>query len=140
MPEIPNSLFLDLTSYGTTAYTAATRVEEAYHISVSAAFETVNVAVILPRANDPTALLAGNWATRQKMLAEHEAGGTLWSTYGVSQAGYDAAVAKLTGTGSGQLGLKKIEHSHPHRRITHLSGHIYYRSKTWMSMATMTAA
>jgi hypothetical protein len=47
MPEIPNSLFLDFTSYGTTTYTAATRVEETYHISASAASETVNVAVIL---------------------------------------------------------------------------------------------
>jgi hypothetical protein len=108
MPEIPNSLFLDFTSYGTTTYTAATRVEEAYHISASAASETVNVAVILPRANDPTVLMASNWATRQQMLADHEAGGTLWSTYGASQAEYDAAVAKLTGTGAGQLGLKKI--------------------------------
>lgn len=70
--------------------------------------ETVNVAVILPRANDPTALLAANWATRQKMLADHESGGTLWSTCGASQAAYDAAVATLTGTGSGQLGLTKI--------------------------------
>jgi len=109
MPEVPNSLFLDFTSYGTTTYTAATRVEDAYHISSwHAATETINVAVILPRANDPTALLSGNWATRQNELKALEASGTLWSKYGASQTEYDAAVAKLTGTGSGQLGLKKI--------------------------------
>jgi len=108
MPEVPNSLFLDFTSYGTTTYTAATRVEDAYHVSAHAATETINVAVILPRANDPTALLSGNWATRQSELKALEASGTLWSKYGASQADYDAAVAQLTGTGAGQLGLKKV--------------------------------
>ena len=108
MPEIPNSLYLDFTSYGTTTYTAATTVEEAYHVSAHAATDTINVAIVLPRANDPTALLAGDWATRQNELEALESAGTLWSRYGASQADYDAAVAQLTGTGPGQLGLQMI--------------------------------
>jgi hypothetical protein len=108
MPEIPNSLFLDFTSYGTTTYTASTTVEDAYHISSHAATETINVAIVLPRANDPTALLSANWATRQNELTALERSGMLWSKYGASQTEYDAAVAKLTGTGPGQLGLTKI--------------------------------
>lgn len=99
MPEIQNSLFLDLTSYGTTSYTAATRVEDAYHVAAHPASETINVALILPRANDPTALLASDWATRQTTLAELNANGTLWSTYGASRNDYDAAVAVLTAMG-----------------------------------------
>jgi Domain of unknown function (DUF4114) len=108
MPEIPNSLYLDFTSYGTTTYTAATTVEEAYHIAAHPATDTINVAIVLPRANDPTALLAGDWATRQNALAALEASGTLWSRYGASQTEYDAAVALLTGSGPGQLGLQMI--------------------------------
>jgi hypothetical protein len=108
MPEIPNSLYLDFTSYGTTTYTASTPVEDAYHIRGRAASETINVALTLPRANDPTGLLESDWATRQERLAELEANDALWSTYGASRDDYDAAVALLTGTGPGQLGLRMI--------------------------------
>jgi hypothetical protein len=108
MPEIQNSLFLDMTSYGTTTYTASTPVEDAYHIRGKAASETINVALTLPRANDPTDLLESDWATRQERLAELEANDALWSTYGASRDDYDAAVALLTGTGPGQLGLRMI--------------------------------
>ena len=48
MPTIPNSTFLDLTSYGTTT---ATTVEAAYHVTGLPASQSINVAFILPRAN-----------------------------------------------------------------------------------------
>ena len=65
---LPNSTFLEYTSHGTTA---ATTVAEAYGLSSPpvAATASINVAFVLPRANDPTALLESNWATRQKTLA-----------------------------------------------------------------------
>src|SRR5882724_4959440 len=54
---LPYSTFLDYTSYGTTT---ATNVADAYHLSdihAAPASDTINVAFILPRANDPTAVL-----------------------------------------------------------------------------------
>ena len=77
MPTLANSTFLDFTSYGTTT---ATTVEAAYGIGTHgvAAFQEINVAFILPRANDPTALLASNWATRETTLQQLKDNGTLW--------------------------------------------------------------
>ena len=88
MPTISNSTFLDLTSYGTTT---ATTVEAAYHVPGTPAFQDINVAFILPRANDPTALLTSNWATRQTTLQELKDNGTLWSTYGATTSDYNNA-------------------------------------------------
>ena len=88
MPTISNSSFLDYSSYGTTT---ATTVEDAYHVTGTTATHDIAVAFILPRANDPTALLDSNWATRQTMLQSLEANGTLWSTYGADQTAYDNA-------------------------------------------------
>ena len=102
-----NSSFLNLTSNGMTTVTPATTVQEAYDLqqgSWRAASETVNVALILPRANDPTALLDSNWATRQRTLAELKANGTLWSTYGASSSDYTALTDYLTGHGFTVLG------------------------------------
>ncbi len=39
----------------------------------------LNVALVLDRAEDPTALLSSNWATRQKELAALTENGTLWT-------------------------------------------------------------
>lgn len=101
---LANSTFLDYTSYGTTS---ETDVLAAYHIgSHTVATDTVNVALILPRANDPSALLASDWATRQTTLAELDASNTLWSTYGASQSAFDDAVSALTKpVADGGLGL-----------------------------------
>ncbi|MFO1158504.1 MAG: hypothetical protein U1E60_06670 [Reyranellaceae bacterium] len=90
---IPNSTYLDLTSYG---LTTATTVEAAYDLGPPVPSQTtLNVALILPRANDPTALLNGNWASRQAALAQLDKSNTLWTTYGASQATFDAAKAAL---------------------------------------------
>jgi hypothetical protein len=106
MPTIENSLFLDMTSYGMTPYTAHTTVESAYHLTGTPrpATETVNVALVLPRANDPTALLESNWATRQTTLASLEDSGTLWTQYGASQAAWTAAVDQLHRMGLTTIG------------------------------------
>lgn len=97
MPTISNSRYLDMTSYGMRS-DFGTSVEDAYHYapsSVVPAYQTVNVALFLPRANDPTALLASDWGTRQSTLASLEASGKLWTTYGASAADWNAAVAQL---------------------------------------------
>ncbi|MPZ33585.1 MAG: hypothetical protein GEV13_21775 [Rhodospirillales bacterium] len=100
---LPNSTYLDLTSYHTTT---ATTVAEAYQIQGPPvpSNTTLNVALILPRANDPTALLQSNWATRQATLQQLEDNGTLWSTYGADPAAYAAARAELTALGIPLLG------------------------------------
>jgi len=100
---LPNSTYLDLTSYHTTT---ATTVAEAYGIQGAPVPSdmTLNVALVLPRANDPTALLQSNWATRQTALQQLEDNGTLWSTYGADPAAYAAARAELTALGIPLLG------------------------------------
>lgn len=108
MAEIPDSLFLDMTSHGMTTYTATTTVQDAYGISANPATETINVALTLRRANDPTALLESDWATRQTTLADLKAQDALWTTFGASRRDFDDAVALLTGDGPGQLGLTRI--------------------------------
>jgi hypothetical protein len=98
MPTLANSTFLDFTSYGTTT---ATTVEAAYGIGTHgvAAFQEINVAFILPRANDPTALLASDWATRQTTLQQLKDNGTLWSTYGATTDDYNNARSILASHG-----------------------------------------
>ncbi|MFO1086261.1 MAG: hypothetical protein U1E21_17005 [Reyranellaceae bacterium] len=90
---IHHSTYLDLTSYD---MTTATTVESAYGLGPAVPSQTtLNVALILPRANDPTALLNGDWASRQAALAQLDKSGTLWTTYGASQATFDATKAAL---------------------------------------------
>ena len=102
MSVLQNSGYLDFTSWGTTT---APTVQQAYGFDPAniqpylGSAPIYNVALILPRANDPTALLHSDWATRQSTLAKMEADGTLWTTYGADQATYDTAVATLTAMG-----------------------------------------
>jgi hypothetical protein len=65
---------------------------------------TVNVALTLKRVEDPTALLASDWATRQATLSELEANGQLWSKYGASQEAYNATRDTLHDLGFTTLG------------------------------------
>ncbi len=109
MPVLQNSTYLDFTSWH--AYfndTAPTTLPQtAYGWDPAWIFTptaTVNVALILPRANDPTSLLGSNWATRQQTLAELSADGTLWQTYGADQSQYDSLVSQLQGLGITILG------------------------------------
>jgi len=69
---------------------------------------TVNVALVLDRANDPTALLHSNWGTRQQQLEALNDSGTLWSTYGANQANYNQVLSQL-----GQLGVPTVDQLDP---------------------------
>ncbi len=94
--QLPNSSFMDLTSWrssgtGPIGGPAVTGF-------------TLNVALILDRANDPTALLNANWASRQQQLDTLNDNGTLWSTYGADQAKYNQVLSDLAG-----LHIKTVE-------------------------------
>ena len=65
---------------------------------------TLNVALVLDRANDPTALLEKSWGERQKELKTLTDNGTLWSTYGADQTQYNNALAALA-----ELGIKTVD-------------------------------
>jgi hypothetical protein len=105
MPRVTlsNSTYLDLTSYGTTT---ATTVKSAFGLDGPEVPSnvTLNVALVLPRANDPTALLQGDWATRQTTLQQLEGSGTLWSKYGADPTAYAAALTELAALGIPVLG------------------------------------
>jgi Domain of unknown function (DUF4114) len=99
---LPNSTYLDFTSWHAQPNLAAPpggpSVEAAYNLDsrfVVTPSGNINVALILPRANDPTVLLDSNWATRQETLAELNANGTLWQTYGADQQQYNNLVSQL---------------------------------------------
>lgn len=64
----------------------------------------INVALILDRANDPTSLLEGNWASRQEQLAKLQEAGALWSTYGADAASYQNVLQELA-----SLGIKTVD-------------------------------
>ena len=98
-----NSTFLDYTSFG---MTTATTVAEAYDLRTlpPMAGPTVNVALVLERANDPTALLSSSWGSRQQQLQALNDSGTLWSTYGASSADYTNTLTALNGLGITVIG------------------------------------
>ena len=93
---VDNSTYLELTGYRVTSEATPAA---AFGIKVPHLFAPgdpgINVALVLPRANDPTAMLGGDWGSRQKALAGLEASGTLWSTYGADQKQFDATVSFL---------------------------------------------
>ena len=90
--QVATSTFLDLTSANTNGVAPT---GDPYAGSV-----TFNVALVLERANDPTALLNADWATRQKTLAALEKSGTLWSTYGADATVFQSIITEL-----GDLGI-----------------------------------
>ena len=100
--ELPNSTFLDYESYrsGSAPLSGG---------SVAHNF-TINVALVFDRANDPTALLNANWASRQQQLDALNDSGTLWTTYGANPNNYNAALAYL-GPGAGNLNLPTLDAS-----------------------------
>jgi len=100
--ELPNSTFLDYESYrsGSAPLSGG---------SVAHNF-TINVALVFDRANDPTALLNSNWASRQQQLDALNDSGTLWTTYGANPSNYSTALAYL-GPGAGNLNLPTLDAS-----------------------------
>ncbi len=105
--EIANSSYLDFSGY---RITSETTVPAAYgftgeqRIPAGETFYT-NVALVLPRANDPADLLAGNWASRQEALKQLNEASALWTTYGAEQAQFDHTVQYLRDT----LGLTILD-------------------------------
>ncbi len=95
---VPNSTFLDMTSHG---MTNATSVAEAYGLTGAPipTTATINVALVLERANDPTALLNSDWGSRQQQLEQLNSDGTLWSTYGATTDNYTAVTNALNDMG-----------------------------------------
>ncbi len=68
--------------------------------------ETFNVALVLGRANDPTALLESNWATRQAAIADQA---TIWATYGADPGQYAALIAAVNGLNGGGASLTVLD-------------------------------
>jgi hypothetical protein len=97
--EIANSSYLDFTGY---RVTDETNVAAAYQLDPGnvqlATMAGINVAIVLDRIQDPTALLAEGWGGRQQALAELNGTGTLWSTYGADPAQYAAVSSLLENT------------------------------------------
>lgn len=101
MSEITNSTYLDFMSW---RYNDATTVPEAFGFSSGHTYALdadvrINLAFMIDRANDPSDLLALDWADRQQALASLEATGALWSTYGGSAAQYEAVRSGLSSLG-----------------------------------------
>jgi hypothetical protein len=94
------STFLNFTGYGIAAPNLT--VAQAYGFSDGRAFngavdQGFNVALVLDRVQDPTALLSGDWASRQQAL--QQAGGNLWNLYGADQTQYQNLYNQLRGGG-----------------------------------------
>lgn len=88
---LANSSFLDYCGFG---ISNAASVEAAYKITDGKKFDGTttygfNVGLMLNRQQDPTTLLAGNWASRQRALAALNDKGTLWDVYGADIKEYD---------------------------------------------------
>ncbi len=88
--DLPNSTYLDFTSYRGNGLLP----DDGTAVSSF----TFNVALVLERANDPSALLDANWATRQQQLSAMD-DDTLWSTYGADPAQYADALSALSDLG-----------------------------------------
>ena len=89
--EFPNSTFLDLTSYrGNAALPTDTGPNQSF---------SFNVALVLERANQPTALLEADWASRQSQLETLKSNNTLWSTYGADPTAYQEVRTELSNLG-----------------------------------------
>ena len=98
MTPIANSSYLDFTGYG---ISNATTVQAAYNLDPAfispSNHPDLDVALILPRAQDPTALLASDWGTREQTLAQLNSSGTLWTTYGADPTLYNTVTNALQG-------------------------------------------
>ena len=96
--ELAESTFMDFVSYRSNASGPPT---DGRPVEAST---KINVALVLDRANDPTALLQSDWATRQKELAALNENGTLWTKYGADPAKYAAVHTALA-----SLGIKTVD-------------------------------
>ena len=101
MSTLSNSSFL---SFAGGSLTTASSVADAYELDNDDSYPadgTVTVGISLNRANDPTALLAMNWAQRAATLKTLSESGSLWTTYGADVATYNRVVDAITALGIG---------------------------------------
>ncbi len=66
-------------------------------VSAAPSSSTITIGLVLDRAADPTALLAGNWAQRQAALEAFPNAQALWATYGARDSSFDAVKAGISG-------------------------------------------
>lgn len=106
---ISNSTFLDFSGYRQVSDTSASSlaaIEAAYNITAGTVSSTgtLNIALVVDRANDPTDLLNSNWATRQQTIAQLNAsGGSIWDTYGASTQDYQTVYSGLQALSNNHL-------------------------------------
>ncbi|MCC8429882.1 hypothetical protein LJ725_12955 [Reyranella aquatilis] len=98
--SVSGSTFLEFTGAGVADQSQT--VVQAYGFTTTGEFTSsdpgINVALVLPRANDPTALLAGDWGSRQASLQALNDTNSLWTTYGADVATYNNAVTFIQNT------------------------------------------
>ena len=127
---LDHSSYLDFLGY---RQSDATSVQEAYDIGsdyTEATTAGFNVAIVLGRNQDPTAMLQEDWGTRQQTLAQLEQAGTLWTTYGADQAQYDEVRHEL----EDQYGLTLLDESNATTAGNYVSS---AESRTiWVSLDT----
>ena len=99
MPYAPvsGSTYVDFTGYGITSQATA---ELAYDIRDPRLFNGntdrgINVALVLERNQDPTALLTSDWASRQQTLEQLNSTNSLWTTYGANPTLYKTVTDAL---------------------------------------------
>lgn len=101
MVEVAGSSYLQFMNW---RMNDATTVPEALGFSSGTAYPLtsdteLHLALILGRANDPSALLAQDWAARQEQIATLTQNGTLWDLYGGVQSHYDEVQNGLSALG-----------------------------------------
>jgi hypothetical protein len=84
---LANSTYLDFNSYRSDSAPLSGGTPVAHF--------TMNVALVMDRANDPTALLNSDWASRQAQLKALNDSNTLWTTYGADATKYDDVLHQL---------------------------------------------
>jgi len=104
LTALENSTYLDFAGYGLTTATTTPAAFGFNPADATASTQYMRVAITLDRANDPTALLNADWATRQTMLAEINDAGGVGTYFGATQSAYDRVVADVLATGAVVLG------------------------------------
>lgn len=106
-PTAPYTSYKDYIGWYSTGYSTAD-LPGGTHVSKTDTTPLLNVALVLGRANDPTAaggLLTQNWATRQQQIQSMVESDTLWSTYGAATDHYNAVLDFLSDRNFTVVGL-----------------------------------
>jgi hypothetical protein len=129
--ELANSTFMDFVSYRSNAPGAPTGGNPLD------ASTKINVALVLDRANDPTALLQSDWATRQNELATLNDNGTLWTRYGADPAKYAAVQTALAALGIKTLDQLSTENNTPNGYVSSAESRTIWVQVDGISFSTL---